>query len=41
MGKVQPDGITARCPSEDDVCFSYYQIDPTNKSKISIEFQGM
>lgn len=41
MGTIQPDGMSARCNSEKDVCFSYYYLDPGNKSKISIQYQGL
>lgn len=40
MGILQPDGVSARCSSEKDVCFSYYELDAQNKSKITIKYQG-
>lgn len=39
LGQVMPDGKTAKCPL-DNYCFSFWEMDPTNKSRTVIVFQG-
>lgn len=40
LGIVQDDGVTAKCDNENNYCFSYYTLDPVNKSKITVTIQG-
>ena len=39
LGQVMPDGKTSKC-SPNNYCFSYWQLDPKNKSRIVIVYQG-
>ena len=40
MGKVQDGGNQAECDDAEDFCFSYYSVDPVNKSTITVSIQG-
>lgn len=40
LGVVQEDGVTSKCDNENYYCFSYYTLDPMNKSKITVTIQG-
>ncbi|XP_045209130.2 bone morphogenetic protein receptor type-2-like [Mercenaria mercenaria] len=40
LGIVQQDGVRAKCDNDNDYCFSYYSLDPVNKSRITVSFQG-
>lgn len=40
LGVIQDDGIRTKCDYENDYCFSYYTLDPVNKSKVTISIQG-
>ncbi|XP_052265235.1 bone morphogenetic protein receptor type-2-like isoform X2 [Dreissena polymorpha] len=37
---IQGDKLMIRCVAGSNFCFSYYQLDPMNKSRINIQYQG-